>query len=158
MESLDRNAKPFAFTGLTLQCKVKKNLLILNNGDFKMRKITIVSMILFIGFSINSYSANETKREGICGTRIAQPGPDPQCEESTETCYVKIYYDDGTTGETRWAVWEPATQTGFGDIKGVDVWSSPTGQYFYKILLHPYTDIFYAPTEQIVHNWVANQP
>ncbi len=123
-----------------------------------MTRRFILFVFLLGMMSILAYSATETLREGICGDRIAQVGADPECEPSQATCYVKIYYDDGTTGEAKMAVWEPATQLGYGDIRNVDVWSSPTGVYHYKINLYSYSYTFNAPTELVVHTWIANQP
>ncbi|GAB1430198.1 hypothetical protein MASR2M18_10310 [Ignavibacteria bacterium] len=63
------------------------------------------------------------------------PVLDPRCDPSEELCYVKIYYDDGTTGWTRLIVYEPSIHTAHDYAVGVQTYgfNVATGSFYYHI-------------------------
>lgn len=126
-----------------------------------MKKTLIFIIILFNISQIPIYSATEkveTSREGICGTRLAQPGPDVICEESQNTCYIKIHFKDGSTGEEDYdSIYIPSSLNGYFDISGV-THTTVSGGFKVNIITKPSTIYLNAANVEQFIDLIENLP
>ena len=120
-----------------------------------MKYFIMILLLSGILFTDNVFAATEISREGICGDYIARPGPNPYCEDSQNTCYIKIYYDDGSTGEEM-AVYEAGQSLGYSP-RVFDVYTQQSEDnegFYYHIDVKPNCDIFPAYSADDVMDWI----
>lgn len=120
--------------------------------------------VITIFFVFTTFCFSGTKEvdnyEGDCGTRNAQPGPDPVCDPSEETCYVRINYKDGSWGEMedKIAVYVPSDAVGFIDVDGVNITNLPSGSFSFHIIFNANTSSVPASHLQQFINILESMP
>ena len=128
-----------------------------------MKNINFILLVILAVFIFNDSTMADTDDreveyyEGMCGTRIAQPGGWPYCEESEETCYIKIVYKDGSEDwEDYEALYDPFTGKGYIDIDGVTHINAPQGGFYFNIGLNGSTEIVSVSSLQDFIDYIEN--